>query len=89
MDPSESPRHSFVVKVWIEETASETRQVIWRGYITDVPGGERHYFDNLDKMSGYIKSYLEELGVEFGPRRAIKSLLNHWKHSLFRRLKAF
>jgi hypothetical protein len=33
MDPSV---HSFVVRIWIEETAEEAAEVLWRGRITHV-----------------------------------------------------
>ena len=31
MDPSV---HSFVVRIWIEETAEEAAEVLWRGGVT-------------------------------------------------------
>jgi hypothetical protein len=55
---------SFVVKIWLEETAEEAGQVIWRGHVTHVPSGRRKYFQNLTGLSAFVAQYLEEMGVE-------------------------
>ena len=68
MDLLESTTHSFIVKVWLEETADEAGQALWRGRITHVPSGERRYLKNIDEILAFIEPYLEELGVVFGLR---------------------
>ena len=64
MDVLESNTHSFIVKVWLEETAEEAGQATWRGHITHVPSGERRYLQDLDKIAAFIAPYLEEMGVK-------------------------
>jgi len=64
MDIPESKVHSFVVKLWLEETGDEPASVGWHGYITHVPGGERRYLKNPHDVSDFIARYLKEMGVE-------------------------
>lgn len=66
MDQLESSTHSFIVKVWLEETADEAGGATWRGCITHVPGDERHYLRDLDGIPGIIAPYLERMGVKLG-----------------------
>ena len=49
---------SFVVRVWKEERSSETDESIWRGHITPIPNGTRHYFKNLDEISKIVLEHL-------------------------------
>jgi hypothetical protein len=62
MDPYESNTHSFIVKIWIEEFLDEPGQVIWRGRITHVPDGRQSYFQSLEDLVRFIRSYLQEMG---------------------------
>jgi hypothetical protein len=59
MRPFESKTHSFIVKIWLEQTATEAGRAKWRGHITHVPDGERRYVQNLDEISAFIDPYLE------------------------------
>ena len=68
--------HSFIIKVWPEETGKRGKGVTWRGHITHVPGGERRYLRDLDAITAFIVPYLEAVGVRFGLRRRIK----RWLH---------
>lgn len=79
MDLPESTTHSFIVKVWLEETAEEARCAAWRGHITHVPGGERRYLKDLDEIAAFIATYLEGMGIELGMR--------WWMRTLWRRLR--
>lgn len=74
MEPLETRSHSFVVKVWLEETAQGGHPARWRGYITHVASGERRYLQNLNSISAFIRQYLAQMGVKFGPGR----LLRQW-----------
>ena len=56
---SEADIHSFIVRVWREEPASEEGQEIWRGHITPIPIGERFYFSSIDDISKLITSILK------------------------------
>ena len=61
MDPFESSTHSFIVKIWLEETARESDSPSWRGHITHVPSEERRYVEDLNGIIDFILLYLEEL----------------------------
>lgn len=64
MDLLESYTHSFVIKIWLEETAEEAGKVVWRGHIDHVPSGRRGTFGDLDGVSLFILPYLEAMGAE-------------------------
>jgi hypothetical protein len=59
MELPEASTHSFVIRVWLEETADNAEQPKWRGHVTHVPGNQRRYFDNLEDIKHIVKSYLE------------------------------
>jgi hypothetical protein len=63
---SESDVHSFIVKLWIEEASERKGTANWRGYITHVPGGERHSLKDLSEITAFIMPYLEAMGVRVG-----------------------
>ena len=50
-DRPDSGTFSFVIKIWVEETAGEAGQALWRGHITHIPSGRRRYFQDLHGMS--------------------------------------
>lgn len=52
---------SFVVRVWKEEPSSESDQEIWRGHITPIPDGTRHYFTNFDEIPAFMLDYLKSI----------------------------
>ena len=85
MDLFETSTHSFIVKVWLEETAEEAGQALWRGHITHVPSGKRRYLKNLDEILAFIKPYLEGMGVAFGLRCRIMKWLKLVKSVSVRR----
>jgi hypothetical protein len=60
---AENHTHSFIVRIWLEETAEETGQAIWRGHITHVPSGKRRYLKDLKAVTAFIAPYLEGMGV--------------------------
>jgi hypothetical protein len=62
----EPDTQSFIVKVWLEETAEESGRAKWRGHITHVRSGNRQYLDNLSGIAIFIRPYLERWGVKFG-----------------------
>jgi hypothetical protein len=68
MEPLESHTHSFIVKVWLEDSATEAGRPRWRGHITHVPGGERCYVQDPDSISAFVARYLERMGVKLGWR---------------------
>lgn len=66
MESTESRTHSFIIKIWLEETLEEDGQATWRGHITHVPGGERHYIQDLNAIPLFIEPYLERMGARPG-----------------------
>jgi hypothetical protein len=71
VDQVENNTHSFIVKVWLEETAEEAGRAMWRGHITHVPDGERRYVQDLGDVSTFIVPYLQQMGVRIGNRRQV------------------
>ncbi len=66
MESLEPDSHSFIIKIWLEETDEESGQPIWRGHITHVPGGERRYLKDLDGVPAFIEPYLERMASGLG-----------------------
>lgn len=79
MDLLESSTHSFIIKVWLEESATDDRGAGWRGHITHVPGGQRRYLKDLNEITAFIKPFLEATGVKFSLRSRLKRWVNKWK----------
>lgn len=75
MDSLEPGTQSFIVKVWVEEHAEEGGRGTWRGHITHVSSGRRHYLENLDEIGDFIAPYLEEIGVKLGVRWSMRNWL--------------
>jgi hypothetical protein len=50
---------SFVVRLWKEESSSEEQPAVWRGHITSVPYGKRHYFMNISEIPDLIVAHLK------------------------------
>jgi hypothetical protein len=65
MELPEARTHSFIIRIWLEETAVETGQSKWRGHITHIPSNQRRYIEKLDDISTFIRHYLQEMGVKF------------------------
>lgn len=53
---------SFVVRVWREDPASEEEKDIWRGHITRMPDGIRHYFTDFDEIPAIMRDALKPTG---------------------------
>jgi hypothetical protein len=60
---SEFERHSFVVKIWLEEFDGTPGQAKWRGHVTHVGTQERQYVERLEDISSFIRRYLVEMGA--------------------------
>jgi hypothetical protein len=75
MDYGETPTHSFVVKVWLEEPADRGHCGVWRGHITHVASGKRVYLAELGAIRAFVAPYLAEMGVRFGVRCSIQRWL--------------
>jgi hypothetical protein len=51
---------SFIIRIWREESNTEGRPAIWRGHITPIPGGNHHYFVDLEDIPAFIAARLKE-----------------------------
>ena len=49
--------HSFIVKIWYEETNEQPPQSIWRGRVTHVPSHEQKYFQDFKDLISFIQHY--------------------------------
>jgi hypothetical protein len=67
--------HSFIVKVWLEETVEEEGQAKWRGHITNVSSGERRYIQKVSEIADFIVPYLKAMGVRLGILGRLQLLL--------------
>jgi hypothetical protein len=76
MDLLEFNTHSFIVKIWLEEPAENRSRGRWRGHITHVPSGERHYLKNLREIVAFIIPYLVSMGVRLEAPLRIREWLN-------------
>lgn len=63
MDPFEPRIHSFIVKIWLEESDEELDATVMHGHVTHVPGGERHYIRSEKEIPLLITSCLQRMGV--------------------------
>ena len=59
----ESQVHSFVIKLWLEQSGDDVNRIVWRGYITHVPDGERRYLKKVSDVTDFIDGYLPQLGA--------------------------
>ena len=76
-------RHSFVIRIWLEETIEETGAALWRGRVTHVPDGRQCYFENLGKIPAFIAPYL----VEMGARPKQRGEIGQWFRRVFRAVR--
>ena len=70
----EANTHSFIVKIWLDDNSRRINQVTWRGHITHIPSGERHFITDLNEIQRYISPYLESMGV----KRGLSARLRSW-----------
>jgi hypothetical protein len=71
----ETNAQSFIVKVWVEDRASDTDRGVWHGHITHVQDHRRFYLKSLGEIEGFIAPYLEEMGVRLGMRWRLRRWL--------------
>jgi len=62
----ETEAHSFIVKIWLEQTDPGEDEVKWRGSVTHVPGGERQSVNDLTEIGELMARHLRALGVQLG-----------------------
>jgi hypothetical protein len=50
--------HSFVLRIWIEEQATTTAPLRWRGHITNVLDGERRSVESFVQVERFVREYI-------------------------------
>ena len=84
MDWTETGIHTFVLRIWLEESRSETDAAVWRGKITHYPGDEYRYVGSIAEIMDFLIPYLEGMDAPAErPRRGPPGWLQR-----LRRLKA-
>ena len=68
MDLVEPDTQSFIVKIWVEESAEDVSRGVWHGHITHIPSHQRRYLKDLSEIQDFIAPHLEEMGVKVGKR---------------------
>ena len=79
MDPFERYTHSFIIRIWREETSATSGVATWRGHMTHIPGGERRYVTRLSDITTFITPYLMEMGVKAARSRRFWRWWERWK----------
>ena len=60
MLPVEQRSHSFIVKIWLEEEATEAGPPLWRGHVTHVASGVRRHIQSLGELVAILDPYLSD-----------------------------
>ncbi len=68
--------HSFIVKIWTEDSGEVAGRASWRGRITHVPSGQSKGFVNTDEIALFIWPYLHSFGVQKSWRWKLRHLLH-------------
>jgi hypothetical protein len=77
-DPVEPINFSFIIKIWIDQIASEGNPMIWRGRITHVPSGDQRAIQQIDDIIAFITAYLNPIGQQAPARRSAWQRLGGW-----------
>jgi len=76
--PQDEPEtHSFIIKLWLEKEADSEGQ-FWRGQITHVPDGNRHYLHRLEDILEFISPYLRSASSP-DSRRMWRTIWFNWR----------
>lgn len=54
----ETSVQSFVIKIWLEESAEESGRAVWRGRIVHVASDTRKSIKSTDEIVAFIQSYV-------------------------------
>jgi hypothetical protein len=50
--------HTFLLRIWIEETRDERGRVTWRGNITHLPDERRRHVETFGQINQFIYQHL-------------------------------
>jgi hypothetical protein len=71
MVPAESSSHSFIVKIWLEEEATEADPPFWRGHVTHVASGTRCHVQDAGGLIEFLNRYLNQWAAMSSERSPI------------------
>lgn len=60
MQREEPAGHTFLLRIWIEETRDERGRVTWRGHITHLPDEQRRPVETFGQINHFIYQHLSE-----------------------------
>jgi len=81
---AESSIHSFVIKIWLENTPKGAALTPWRGRITHVATGEYRSIKSMDEIAAFICSYLNEGHQKPAFRQQLASLIRRFRLDLWK-----
>ncbi|HVL99639.1 MAG TPA: hypothetical protein VM324_10150 [Egibacteraceae bacterium] len=58
MSVAEPASHTFLVRIWIEETVEEAAHLVWRGHITHLPDEQRSYVKTFEDIVRFIQRHV-------------------------------
>lgn len=64
-DSFQLENHSFIIRIWRENTTDSSDFGFLRGHITHVPSENRQYIQKLDDIATFIEPYLGKMGIRF------------------------
>jgi hypothetical protein len=71
--------HTFLLRIWIEETRDERGRLTWRGHITHLPDERRRHVETFGQINQFIRQHLaEQEGASsspLSPRRRLRPVL--------------
>ncbi len=85
MDQPEPNSHSFVIRIWVEETVAEAGNAVWRGYIKHVLNDNQSYIQDTSDIVAFIEPYLARMGVRTRGRWRMVYDAQRWLNRLFKR----
>jgi hypothetical protein len=62
----EPERHSFIVRLRLEETGERLERRIWRGRVQHVPSGEERPVRGLGDLGDFMAAHVERSGIRLG-----------------------
>jgi len=76
----EPQTHSFIIKIWLEDSREEAGKARWRGQITHVPDGHRKYIEELSDVIFFLLPYMRSMNVDLGFRWKLWEWIFRRKH---------
>lgn len=82
MERFETQSHSFVIRLWLEETIEADGQATLRGHVSNVSNGRQGYVQSVEDIVLFMAPYLESMGIQLSWSLRIKRWLRKQKRRL-------